>query len=72
VGDEAAVNELAFCQQLEECLEYPRAAEPPEPLSYAIPFAKLAGKCTPIYGVYGEVVEGFQEFTVIVSWLALA
>ena len=33
----------AFRQQLEECLEYPGAAEPPEPLPYAVPLAKFAG-----------------------------
>ena len=60
----------AFRQQLEESLEYPRAAEPPEPLPYAVPFAKFARKCTPSYAVYGKVVDGFQEFTVVVPWLS--
>lgn len=55
----------AFRQQLEECLEYPRPAEPPEPLPNAVPFAKFARECTPSYAVYREVVEGFQEFTVV-------
>ena len=62
----------AFRQQLEEGLEYPRAAEPPEPLPYAVPFAKFAGECTPGYAVYREVVEGFQELTVIMPWLSTA
>ena len=44
------VSRLAvLCKQLEERLEYPRPAEPPEPLPYAVPFAKLAGECTPRY-----------------------
>ena len=38
-----------FRQQLKEGLEYPAAAEPPEPLPYAVPFAKLAGECAPGY-----------------------
>src|SRR5712671_1637700 len=54
----------AFRQQLEEGLEYSGAAEPPEPLPYAVPFAKFAGECTPGYAVYREVVDGFQEVTV--------
>ena len=59
----------AFCQQLEEGLEYPRPAEPPEPLPYAVPFAKLAGQRTPSYVVNGEVVERLQEFTVVMPRL---
>src|SRR5579859_1609143 len=55
----------AFRQRLEECLEYSRATEPPEPLPNAVPFAILDGQCTPRYAVYREVVDGFQEFTVV-------
>ena len=61
-----------FRQQLKEGLEYPAAAEPPEPLPYAVPFAKLAGECAPGYAVYSEVVDGFQEFTIIVPRLSPA
>ena len=62
----------AFCQHLEECLEYTRPAEPPEPLPYAVPVAIFAGQCSPRYAVYCEVVDGFQEFTVIMPWLSPA
>ena len=62
----------AFRQHLEECLEYPGATEPPEPLPYAVPFAKVARKCAPRYAVHSEVVDGFQELTVIMPWLAPA
>jgi hypothetical protein len=48
------------------------AAEPPEPLPYAVPFAIFAGQCTPRYAVYREVVEGFQEFTVVMPRLSPA
>src|SRR5579872_4332852 len=60
----------ALRQQLEERLEYARAAEPPEPLPYAVPVAKFAGERTPGYTVYGEVVDGFQEFTVVMPRLS--
>ena len=59
----------AFSQKLEECLEHPGAAEPPEPLPDAVPFAKFAGECAPRYAVDGEVVQGFQESTVIMPRL---
>ena len=62
----------AFRQQLEECLEYPGAAQPPEPLPYAVPIAKFARKRAPRYTVNCEVVEGFQEFTVVVPRLSPA
>ena len=62
----------AFRQQLEECLEYPGAAEPPEPLPYAVPFAKSAGECTPRYAMDREIVDGFQEFTVVMPRLSPA
>jgi hypothetical protein len=60
----------AFRQKLEKRLEYPGAAEPPEPLPHAVPFAIFAGECAPRYAVYREVVDGLQEFTVIVSWFS--
>src|SRR6202046_2132458 len=47
-------------------------AEPPEPLPYAVPVAIFAGQCSPRYAVYCEVVDGFQEFTVIMPWLSPA
>jgi hypothetical protein len=62
----------AFRQQLKEGLKYSGAAEPPEPLPYAVPFAKFAWKCTPGYAVHSEVVDSFQEFTVIMPWLSTA
>src|SRR5215469_5953155 len=62
----------AFRQQLEECLEYPGAAEPPEPLPHAVPFAEFIGERTPGYAVHREVVDGLQEFTVIMPWLSPA
>ena len=61
-----------FRQQLKEGLEYPAAAEPPEPLPYAVPFAEFAGECAPGYAVHSEVVDGFQEFTIIVPRLSPA
>ncbi len=62
----------AFCQHLEECLEYPRPAETPEPLPHTVPVAIYTGQCSPRYAVYCEIVDGFQEFTVIVPWLSPA
>jgi hypothetical protein len=62
----------AFRQHLEECLEYPGAAEPPEPLPYAVPFAVSAGECAPPYAVYSEVVDSLEEFTVIMPRLSPA
>ena len=38
-------------QHLEECLEYPGVAEPPEPLPYAVPFARFAREWAPRYAV---------------------
>jgi hypothetical protein len=62
----------AVRQNLEECLEYPGSAEPPEPLPYAVPFAILARKRPPADAVDSEVVDRFQEFTVVVPWLSPA
>lgn len=59
-----------FRQQLKECLEYPRPAEPPEPLPYAVPSAKFGGERSPGYAVDRKVVHGFEELTVIVPRLA--
>ena len=56
----------ALRQQLEEGLEHPGAAEPPEPLPDAVPFAKLAGQRSPRYIVDREVVHGFEELAVVV------
>ena len=67
------VSRLAeFCQHLEKRLKYPRAAEPPEPLPYAVPFSIFVGECAPRYAVHSKVVDGFQEFTVIMSRLSPA
>ena len=62
----------AFRQQLEECLEYPGAAEPPKPLPHAVPFAKFTGERTPRYAMHRKVVDGFQEVTVIMPGLSPA
>ena len=62
----------ALRQQLEECLEYSGAAEPPEPLPYAVPFAMFAWECAPRYAVYSEVVDRLEEFPVIMPWLSPA
>ena len=61
-----------FHQHLKECLEHPGATEPPKPLPYAVPLAIFAGECTPCYAVYGEVVDGLQEFTVVMPRLSPA
>ena len=60
----------AFRQHLEECLEYPGATEPPEPLPHAVPFAIVAREGSPRYAVHSEVVDGFQELTVITPRLS--
>src|SRR5690242_945121 len=62
----------AFRQQLEEGFKYARAAEPPEPLPYTVPAAKFAGECAPSDAMDREVVDGFQEFTVIMPRLSTA
>jgi hypothetical protein len=59
----------AFRQQLKEGLKHPGAAQPPEPLPDAVPFAKLARQRTPRYVVDREVVHGFEEFAVIATGL---
>jgi hypothetical protein len=67
------VSRLAtFRQQLEECLEYPRAAEPPEPLPNTVPSAIFPGERAPRYVVHSEVVDRLEELTVIVTWLSPA
>ncbi len=62
----------ALRQQLEECLEHPGAAEPPKPLPNAVPVAKFEGQCTPCYVVHSEIVNGLEEFTVIMTRLSPA
>jgi hypothetical protein len=62
----------AFGQQLEECLEDTRPAEPPEPLPYAIPFAKFTGQSPPGDVVNCEVVKRFQKFTIVTPRLSPA
>ena len=57
---------------MEQRMEAILAAEPLEPLPYAVPVAKFAGECAPRYAVHGEVVDGLQEFTVIMPWLSTA
>src|SRR5436190_174115 len=61
-----------FRQHLKECFEYPGAAEPPEALPYAVPLAIFAGECAPGYAVYGEVVDGLEELTVVMPRLSPA
>ena len=61
-----------FGQHLEECLEYPGPAQPPESLPHAVPFAILAGKCPPGDAVNSEVVDSLEESTVVVPWLSPA
>ena len=61
-----------FRQQLKEGLEYPAAAEPPEPLPYAVPFAIVARQRAPRYAVHSEVVDGLQELAVIMPRLSSA
>ena len=60
----------AFGQHLEECLEHPGTAEPPEPLPYAVPFAIFTGERAPRYAVHCEVVDSLEEFMVIAPWLS--
>lgn len=76
IPDSPAVEELdqmrrlaAFRQHLEECFEYPGSAESPKPLPYAVPFAVLVGKRTPSDAVNRDVVNGLQEFPIVVPWL---
>src|SRR5689334_8739746 len=67
------VRRLAASRQhLEEYLEYPGATEPPEPLPHAVPFAIVARECSPRYAVHSELVDGFQELTVITPRLSPA
>ncbi len=60
----------AFCKNLKECLEYARSAEPPEPLPYAVPFAKFHGQRSPGNAVDCEIVDCLQEFTVVMPRLS--
>jgi hypothetical protein len=62
----------AFRQHLEDCLEYPGTAEPPEPLPYAVSFAISAGESGPRHAVYSEVVGNLEEFTAIMPRLSPA
>jgi len=55
----------AFREHLKERLEYTRSAEPPEPLPYAVPFAKFFGQRSPGNAVDREIVDRLQEFTVV-------
>jgi hypothetical protein len=61
---------LHGAKRLEECLEHPGAAEPPEPLPDAVPFAILAGQRAPRYAVNSEVVDGLKKFPVIMPGLS--
>ena len=62
----------AFREHLKERLEYTRSAEPPEPLPYAVPFAKFCGQRSPGNAVDREIVDRLQEFTVVMPRLSLA
>ncbi len=55
----------AFGQQLEERLEHPALAQPPKPLPYAVPLAKLTWDRPPGEVVHREEMQSFQKFTVI-------
>ena len=62
----------AFREHLKERLEDTRPAEPPEPLPYAVPFAKFFGQRSPGNAVDREIVDCLQEFTVVMPRLSLA
>ena len=62
----------AFREHLKERLEYTRSAEPPEPLPYAVPFAKFFGQRSPGNAVDRKIVDCLQEFTVVTPRLSPA
>jgi len=62
----------AFREHLKERLEDTRPAEPPEPLPYAVPFAKFFGQCSPVNAMDREIVDRLQEFTVVTPRLSPA
>jgi len=59
----------AFREPLKECLEDTGPAEPPEPLPYAVPFAKFFGQRSPGNAVDREIVDRLQEFTIVMPRL---
>ena len=59
-----------FSQHLKERLEDARPAEPPEPLPYAVPVPKFFRQCSPGNAVNREVVDCFEESTVIMPRLS--
>src|SRR6185312_12022943 len=62
----------AFREHLKERLEDTRSTEPPEPLPYAVPFAKFFGQRSPGNAVDRKIVDCLQEFTVVMPRLSLA
>ena len=62
----------AFREHLKERLEDTRPAEPPEPLPYAVPFAKFFGQRSPGNAVHREIVDCLQEFAVVMPRLSTA
>src|SRR6185437_6387813 len=62
----------AFREHLKERLEDTRSTEPPEPLPYAVPFAKFFGQRSPGNAVDRKIVDCLQEFTVVTPRLSPA
>ena len=60
----------AFREHLKECLEDTRPAEPPEPLPYAVPFAKFFGQRSPGDAVDREIMDCLQEVTIVMPRLS--
>ena len=61
-----------FGEKLKERLEHPGAAQPPEPLPYAVPFAKFRRQGPPRDAMDSEIVHRFQKFPVVMPRLATA
>ena len=62
----------AFREYLKERLKDARPTEAPEPLPYAVPFAKFFGQCSPVNAMDREIVDRLQEFTVVTPRLSPA
>src|SRR3954451_14260550 len=52
-------------EERQHCLEHAPLAQPPKSLPYAVPIAKLARQGPPGDVVNREIMQRFQEFTVI-------
>src|ERR1700687_4535602 len=59
-------------EHLKKCLEDTRPAESPEPLPHAVPVAKFIGQRSPGNTVDREIVDRFEEFTVVAPRLSPA